>query len=265
MNPLQALILGVVQGLTEWLPVSSSGHLVIAQNLLGLKSSQNLVFDLVLHMGTLLAVVIFFRLELWRIVWSVLSWRSAKGPDQDQLRKLALLLIIGTIPAGIAGVLFKEEIENAFTIRLVGVALLVNAGILLTAWRFGSKGSRKSANLMDAIVIGLFQVVSILPGISRSGSTIGSGMLRGLEKETAAVFAFLLSVPVLIGAFAYGMASLPTYDTTLLAATIGFVTSFVVGLASIKYLLKAVKSGKLWVFSVYCLIVGALVVILTTI
>jgi len=265
MDPLQALILGIVQGLTEWLPVSSSGHLVIVQDLLDLNSSENLVFDLVLHMGTLLAVVVFFRVELGKIVWSVLTWRSAKGPDQAQLRKLALLLIIGTIPAGIAGVLFKEEIENAFTIRLVGVALLVNAGILFAAWRFGSKGARKTASLVDAIVIGLFQVVSIVPGISRSGSTIGSGMLRGLEKETAAVFAFLLSIPVLIGAFAYGMIALPRYDATLLTATIGFVTSFAVGLVSIEYLLKAVRSGKLWMFSVYCLIVGALIVVLTTI
>ena len=265
MDPLQALILGVIQGLTEWLPVSSSGHLVIAQNLLGLNSSENLVFDLVVHLGTLLAVVVFFRVELWRIVWSVLAWRSTKEPEQAQLRKLALLLIIGTIPAGIAGVLFKEEIENAFTIRLVGVALLVNACILFAAWRFGSRGARKSANLVDAIVIGLFQVVSIVPGISRSGSTIGSGMLRGLEKETAAVFAFLLSVPVLIGAFAYGMVALPKFDATPLTAVIGFATSFAVGLASIKYLLKAVKSGKLWVFSVYCVIVGALVVVLTSI
>lgn len=265
MDPLQALILGVIQGLTEWLPVSSSGHLVIAQNLMGLNSSENLVFDLVLHMGTLLAVVVFFRMELWRIIWSVLAWRSAKGPEQDRLRWLAFLLIIGTIPAGIAGVLFKEQIENAFTIRLVGVALLVNACILFAAWRFGSKGTKKNPNLVDAIVIGLFQVVSITPGISRSGSTISSGMLRGLERESAAVFAFLLSVPVLIGAFSYGMIALPRYDATLPVSVIGFATSFVVGFASIEYLLKAVKSGKLWVFSVYCVIVGALVVVLTSI
>ena len=265
MEPLQALIMGIVQGLTEWLPVSSSGHLVIVQDLLGLKSSQNLIFDLVLHMGTLLAVVVFFRMELWRIVWSVLAWRSAKGADQAQLRRLALLLIIGTIPAGIAGVLFKTEIEDAFTVRLVGVALLVNACILFAAWRYGSKGTRKSAGFGDAIVIGLFQVASIIPGISRSGSTIGSGMLRGLEKETAAVFAFLLSVPVLVAAFAYGVVSLPSYDATLLTESIGFVTSFAVGLVSIDYLLKAVKSGRLWIFSLYCAVVGVLVVILTSI
>jgi undecaprenyl-diphosphatase len=265
MDALQALILGIVQGLTEWLPVSSTGHLVILENLLGLKSSENLVFDLVLHVGTLLAVVVFFRVELWRIVWSVLAWRSAKTPDQAKLRKLALLLLIGTIPAGIVGVLFKNQIENAFTIRLVGVAMIANAGMLFAAWRFGSKGSRKSAGLVDTIVIGIFQAVSIIPGISRSGSTIGSGMLRGLEKETAAVFAFLLSVPVLAAAFAYGAVALPRYDATLLTETIGLVTSFAVGLISIKYLLVAVKSGKLWIFSLYCVIVGVLVVVLTSI
>jgi len=265
MDYLQALILGMIQGLTEWLPVSSSGHLVIAQDLLGLKSSENLVFDLVLHMGTLTAVLVFFRVEFGRIVWSVLGWRLAKGPEQDKLRRLAMLLIIATIPAALAGALFKQEIENAFNIQLVGVALMANAGILFTAWRFGSKGTKKSAGMVDAIVIGLVQVVSIIPGISRSGSTIGSGMLRGLERETAAVFAFLLSVPVLVGAFTFGMINLPSYDTTLPIAVIGFATAFLVGFASIGYLLKAVKSGRLWIFSVYCLIVGALVLLLSSI
>lgn len=265
MEPLQALILGIVQGLTEWLPVSSSGHLVIMQDLLGLDPSENLVFDLVLHMGTLLAVVVYFRMELWRIVRAILVWKPKEGEDISRLRMLAAFLIIGTIPAGLAGVLFKEEIENAFTIQLVGVALLVNAAILFTAWRIGSRGARKDANLLDAVVIGLFQVVSIVPGISRSGSTISAGMLRGLEKEAAAVFAFLLSVPVLVGAFAYGAVVLPRYDATLLTAAIGFATAFGVGLASIRYLLKAVRSGKLWIFSIYCLVVGVLVVVLTSI
>ena len=265
MDPLQALILGIVQGLTEWLPVSSSGHLVIAQDLMGLKSSENLVFDLVLHMGTLMAVLVFFRVEIGRIVLSVLTWRTAKDQEQKQLRRLGLLLIIGTIPAAVAGVVFKKEIEDAFTIQLVGVALLANAGILFVAWRYGSNGTRKNAGLMDTVVIGLFQVVSIIPGISRSGSTIGGGMLRGLEKESAAVFAFLLSVPVLVGAFSFGVLDLPKYDATLPTAVIGFLAAFAVGLVSINYLLKAVKSGKFWVFSLYCLVVGALVVVLTSI
>ena len=264
MDVLQALILGVIQGLTEWLPVSSSGHLVIAQDLLGLNSSQNLVFDLVVHMGTLLAVVAFFRIEIWRIIAAVLRWRTAKDPEHVRLRKLGLLLIIGTIPAAAAGALFKNQIEEAFTVQLVGVALIVNAFILFVAWWLGSNGNKKQAGTADAVIIGLFQMVSIIPGISRSGSTIGGGMLRGLEKETAAVFAFLLSVPVLLGAFAFGMAELPKYDATLETATVGFASAFVVGIVAIKYLLDAVKAGKLWVFGVYCLIVGATVVVLTT-
>ncbi len=263
MDVLQALILGVIQGLTEWLPVSSSGHLVIAQDLLGLNSSQNLLFDLVVHMGTLLAVVLFFRVELWKIIAAVLRWRTTKDPEHAQLRRLGLLLIIGTIPAAVAGALFKDQIEEAFTVQMVGIALIVNSVILFTAWRFGSDGTKKHAGTADAVIIGLFQMVSIIPGISRSGSTIGSGMLRGLEKETAAVFAFLLSVPVLLGAFAFGMAELPRYDATVETATVGLVSAFVVGIVAIKYLLDAVKAGKLWVFGVYCLIVGAAVVVLT--
>lgn len=263
MDALQALIMGIVQGITEWLPVSSSGHLVIVQDLLELNSSESLVFDLVVHMGTLLAVVAYFRVELGRIVWSVIAWRSAAGPDQAKLRRLGLLLVIGTIPAAAVGVLFKGQIEGAFTIQLVGAALLINAGILYAAWRFGSAGSRKEAGLIDSIVVGLFQVASIAPGISRSGSTIAGGMLRGLERETAAVFAFLLSAPVLLGAFAYGVTSLSSYDTTLVTAAVGFVAAFATGLVSIKYLLRAVKSDRLWIFSVYCAVVGALVVIMT--
>lgn len=263
MDALQALIMGVVQGITEWLPVSSSGHLVIVQDLLGLNSSQSLVFDLVVHLGTLLAVVVYFRVELWKIVWSAIAWRSRRGPDDVRLRRLGVLLIVGTIPAAVAGVLFKDQIEGAFDVRLVGVALLANAGILYAAWRFGSGGSRKDAGLVDSIIVGLFQVASIIPGISRSGSTIAGGMMRGLEKEAAAVFAFLLSVPVLLGAFAYGATNLSGYDTTAGTAIVGFVAAFVTGLVSIRYLLSAVKSGRLWVFSLYCAVVGALVVVLT--
>jgi len=264
MDLFQALVLGIVQGITEWLPVSSTGHLVIFQKLLGVSSSENLVFDLVVHLGTLLAVIAYFRNELGRIVMSVLAYRSRKSPEDALRRMLALMLIIGTIPAALAGVAFKDQIEQAFDIRLVGFALIVNALILFIAYAKGSSGQRKSARFIDAIVIGVFQAISILPGISRSGSTIGAGMLRGLERETAAVFAFLLSVPTLIGAFGFGIVTLDKFDATFATAAVGFVVAFAVGMVSIRYLLKAVKSGKLWVFSAYCLVVGALVVLLTS-
>lgn len=263
MDIFQAFVLGIVQGVTEWLPISSSGHLVIVQDLLGLEPDQNLVFDLVVHLGTLTAVLAFFRKELTRIVLAIFTKRSQVGPQEAALRLLAGLLIVGTIPAGVAGVLFSDSIEKVFDLRLVGLALLANASFLLGFERVASEGTRKSARLVDAVIIGLFQAVAIIPGISRSGSTIGGGMLRGLERETAAVFAFLLSVPTLLGAFAFGALTLENTDTTLVTLAVGFFASLAVGLASIEYLLKAVKSKKLWVFGVYCAAVGVAVVLYT--
>ena len=263
MDALEALALGIIQGITEWLPVSSSGHLVISEELLGLPASENLVFDLVVHLGTLFAVLVYFRKELWRIVAAFFRRGVAKGSQEHELRILGALLLLGTVPAGAAGVLFNDAIGNVFDIRYVGFALIANAVLLFGFERFFSKGAKKKASPLDAIVIGVFQAIAIIPGISRSGSTIGGGMLRGLERETAAVFAFLLSVPVLAGAFTYGMLTLEKYEAALDTSAIGFVSAMLVGLVSIRYLLKIVRSGKLWMFSVYCAALGAAVVAYT--
>jgi len=263
MDPLDALLLGIIQGLTEWLPVSSSGHLVIVQEALGLTAGENLVFDLVVHLGTIAAVCVFFRNELARIVVSMLTARAKRGEKEDALRKLGLILLLGTVPAAVAGVLLSDRIEEVFDLQLVGAALVVNALLLLVCERLGAGGTKKSASAVDALVIGLFQAVAIIPGISRSGSTIGGGMLRGLERETAAVFAFLLSVPTLLGAFAYGSATLDSFDLDLGASAIGFAAAFLTGFASISFLLKAVKEKRLWIFAAYCFVLGAFVLVWT--
>jgi len=263
MDALEAFLLGVIQGLTEWLPVSSSGHLVVAQNLLELRAEEQLVFDLVVHLGTILAVIVFFRKELARIVASFFTSAERSDPQRRDLRKLGLLLLLATIPVAVAGLLIGDRMEDIFDMDYVGFAFVMNACILFVASRFWSAGNKRSAGTSDSIVIGLFQAISIVPGISRSGSTISGGMARGLGKETAAVFAFLLSVPTLLGAFAYGIVTLDSYETDLASATIGFVTAFLVGLVSIKYLLKAVKAGKLWWFGAYTLALGLAIIALT--
>lgn len=263
MDFIEAIVLGIVQGLTEWLPVSSSGHLVIAQELLGLPAGENLVFDLVLHLGTIVAVSVFFRRELGRIILSLFMPKSRRGDQENALRRLGLLLLLGTMPAAAAGVLLTDGIEGVFDLRFVGAALMVNALLLLVSERLGSGGTRKSAGVVDALVIGAFQAIAIMPGISRSGSTIGGGMLRGLERETAAVFAFLLSVPTLLGAFAYGLATLETFDLAWEDSAVGFVAAFATGMASISFLLKAVKQKRLWVFAAYCIAVGGAVLAYT--
>jgi len=263
MDVFEALVLGVIQGLAEWLPISSSGHLVIAQELLGLASGENLLFDLFLHLGTMLAVIVFFRKELWKIVLAMLTPKTRRGPQEEALRMLGLMILVAIIPISVVGVLLSSAMEDVFTITFVGVALIVNAAILVAAERRGMSGTRKSAKFVDALTVGVFQAVAILPGISRSGATISGGLFRGLERETAATFSFLVSVPTLVGAFSYGIVTLEKYDTDWLMVVIGTATAFVMGLVSIEYLLKAVRSGRLWVFAAYCAVLGSLVLVLT--
>jgi undecaprenyl-diphosphatase len=260
MEFLEALLLGVVQGLTEWLPVSSSGHLVIAQELLGLTAGDHLLFDLMVHLGTVLAVCVYFRREFYNILLAALTKRDC-GPRRDDLRRLGQMILVGTIPIAVIGLVISQEVEEVFTLRMVGAALIVNAFVLIIAERRASN-ARGSVRFVDAVVIGVFQAIAIIPGISRSGFTISGGLLRGIEREAAATFAFLLSVPALLGAFALGVVTLDSHDTEVVMMAVGLVSAFVVGIVAIDFLLKAIKAGKLWVFGAYCLALGAVVLAL---
>ena len=263
MDYLQSLVLGIVQGIAEWLPISSSGHLVIAQEMLGLDADENLLFDLVVHLGSIAAVCIYFRKELVDIIRAVATPKARRGAKEESLRTLGLLLLVATIPAALVGVAVSDWIDSIFTLWLVGVALVVNACMLFAADRLSSRGTKRVAGLLDSIVVGLFQVVSIIPGISRSGWTISGGIFRGLEKETAATFAFLLSVPILVGAFLFGFVTLDSYDLEAGPALLGFAAALLSGLASIGVLLRAVRAGRFWVFGVYCVIIGFAVIVFT--
>ena len=261
MDILEALVLGIIQGLTEWLPVSSSGHLVFAQELFDLPAGENLLFDLMVHLGTVLAVCVYFRKELWSILAAMTS-RSGRSEQESQLRRLGAMIVVGTIPIAVLGLVISDGIEGIFDLRLVGIALLVNAAVLVLAERWSSE-RKKDIRLVDALVIGLFQAVAIIPGISRSGFSISGGMARGLQRETAATFAFMLSVPALLGAFAYGVTTLERYDADATMLLVGAVAAFAVGLVSIDFLLKAVRDGKLWIFGAYCVVVGLAAIIIT--
>jgi undecaprenyl-diphosphatase len=261
MEFLEAIALGIIQGITEWLPVSSSGHLVFAQELLGLPAGENLLFDLMVHLGTVLAVCAYFRREIWRIVAALFS-RAGRSEQERQLRWMGLMIIVGTVPIAVVGLVASDSMEDVFDLRLVGLALIANAAVLFAAERT-SRGRNRNLRLVDAAIIGVFQAVAIIPGISRSGTTISGGIFRGLQREMAATFAFLLSVPALLGAFAFGVIELERYDADPIMLGAGAVVAFAVGIVSIDYLLKAVRGGKLWVFGVYCIIVGAIAVALT--
>jgi undecaprenyl-diphosphatase len=275
LAPYQAFILGIVQGLTEFLPISSSGHLVISQQLLGLTESE-LYFDVSVHIGTLVAVVIFFRQDLGCIASSLVKYIAAvlnrepslthKGKDPHL--KLALLIVIGTLPTAIVGLFLRQWSDQIFASVLIAGSMLVITGILLFITGFllwGTRRVQKQAKDVDmfrkkdALAIGLVQGLAIIPGISRSGSTIAVGLFLGLERETAARFSFLLSIPAILGAGLLIFMDIPEgTHFPFASAFIGGLTSCVVGYVSLRFLVTIVKKGNLYVFAPYCWIAGLL-------
>ena len=265
MNIGQALILGIVQGLTEFLPVSSSGHLVLGRVLLGIPE-QGIVFEVFVHFGTLLAVLLAFRKDIWAMILSFFKvlkvlFSPAKLSAQyrnDADLRMAIYIILGTIPAVIIGLAFEDAIENAFNDpHLVCIMLIVTAAILFSTYFIKSPG--KELSLGKSLIIGLAQSLAILPGISRSGSTISFGMFFKVSGNEAARFSFLLSIPAILGATVLKSGEListgiaPGYAVILL---VGTLAAFISGFVAIKSLLNIVRKGKLYWFAPYCLLVG---------
>ncbi len=270
MDIIQAIILGIVQGLTEFLPVSSSAHLVFMTDILNLP--QNVAFDTVLHLGTLVAVVGYFWKDVVKIIISFISsildlfrGKFKEGLKEEPFKKLSWLIIIGTIPAGLAGVLLEKQFEAFFnSIFYVGIFLIIT-GILLWAAERVKPGHKdvKDMTLKNAIVIGIFQAIAIAPGISRSGATISAGLFSGLNRELAARFSFLLSIPIILAAAVFQMKDITTFDISTSVLLTGFLASLIFGYLAIKLLLKIIKERTLLIFVYYCWIVGIISIILS--
>ncbi len=258
MGWIQAAGLGVLQGVTEFLPISSSGHLVLGQALLRFEEPQ-LLFDILVHVGTLAAVLAFFGKDAWRILFAWLTSLTGKNTDPASART-AWLIILGSVPAAVVGILFDEFIEELFgSPRLTSLALLAT-GVFLFFTKTHSSGGRVEAAMTwrDALIIGLCQAVSIVPGISRSGATITSALFLGIEREQAARFSFLLSIPAIGGAFvlkAKHLADISVPD--LLPFLIGTAAAAGAGLLALGWLLRLVRRGNLRGFAYYCWAVGA--------
>jgi undecaprenyl-diphosphatase len=271
MTLLQSIILGIIQGLTEFLPISSSAHLVIAPYLLNwqIPAQDAFIFDVLVQLGTLLAVIVYFRKDLLTILVSVfrgLFSRHPWKPFSDQNARLGWYLVLATIPAVIAGFLFRDLVERAFSSPLAASLLLVGTAALLVTAELVGKRSRQieSITWLDALLVGLFQVISLLPGISRSGSTISGGMIRNLDRPSAARFSFLMSVPVMIGAGLVAIVDLiklPNYTGQIPTLIAGFVTAALVGYLTIRWLLSYLSKRSLYIFAAYSLVVPAVVVI----
>jgi undecaprenyl-diphosphatase len=258
MSILQSFILGALQGLTEFLPVSSSGHLVLAEHLFQLDVSSLLSFDIIVHTGTLLALVFYF----WRTWTQIVTEIFKKGKWLD---KMITKLIVATIPAVIFALLFKDSIESTFRgVQPVLIALVITAALLFLGEKFGKKRSEE-ITYTQVIIMGLLQALAVIPGISRSGSTITGGLFSGLKRETAARFAFLMAVPAIGGAFVFalkeslqGGMALPQSPIALT----GFLSSFFVSLLCIHYFLKFVRKYPLYIFSIYLVVVAGLTLLL---
>lgn len=270
----QAILLGVVQGATEFLPISSSGHLVLLQHLFGLTEPE-LVFDISVHMGTLLAVLYYFRADLKAIIWActrrVLNSNTpghrphrASHPNPDV--RLAVLIVIGSIPTAVIGLCLYRYIDQIFSsLMLVGIMLIITGTFLWVTRRLpsGDKDVSSFTKKM-ALGIGLIQGLAIMPGISRSGSTIATGLLLGLNRETAARYSFLLSVPAIVGAVLLGAKDVTHMDTTALyVVMVGSVTAAIVGYGALSLLVFIVNQGRLHLFSPYCWILGIIAITLS--
>ena len=261
MNALEALILGIIQGLTEFLPVSSSGHIELGKVILGVEPKDPLLFSIVVHAATALSTIIIF----WKTIWEIL--RDLLKFEWNDATQYAVKIIVSMIPVGIVGVMFEEKIESLFNgqILLVGIMLIITGLLLFFSGKAQEKGSKVS--FVQAIIIGLSQAIAILPGISRSGATISTSLLLGVSREEAARFSFLMVLPPILGATLLkvkdylelsGQAGVEQMATTSLL--IGFVAAFFTGLLACTWMIKLVKKGRLIYFAIYCWVVGAIAI-----
>lgn len=275
MDIIQAIIMGMVQGLTEFLPVSSSAHLVIAPELLGTQSS--LAFDTLLHVGTLVAVIGYFWKDITSMIKSFVSslldiprGKFKEGVADDPYKRLAWLVVVGTIPAGLMGVLLKSEFEALFnSVTIVGFFLLVTGVILWgSEWiakrNIDKKGKDvKEVSFTNSLVIGVFQGLAIAPGISRSGSTIAAGLFSGLERKLAARYSFLLSIPAILGAALIQAKDIVSFDANTEVLIAGFLSAAIFSYLAVKFMMGYIQKHSLNIFAIYCWIVGVLTIIIS--
>ncbi|WP_179343309.1 undecaprenyl-diphosphate phosphatase [Winogradskyella ursingii] len=260
MEILDALILGIIQGLTEFLPVSSSGHLEIGKAILGDTSvpEESLLFTVVLHFATALSTIVVFRKDVWDIIKGLFSF---KWNDDTQF---VLKIIISMIPAAIIGYNYEATFEQFFggNILLVGIMLIFTALLLILADR--AKSTEKKVGFWHALIIGIAQGVAMLPGISRSGATISTSVLLGIDKTKAARFSFLMVVPLIFGKIAKDILTgdLTYNSSSFTYLSVGFVAAFIAGLFACTWMIAIVKRSKLTYFAIYCILVGATAVIL---
>lgn len=263
MSWFEALVLGIVQGLTEYLPVSSSGHLAIGSALFGIEGEENLAFTIVVHVATVLSTLV--------ILWKEIEWifRGLFKFEMNRETRYAINILISMIPVGIVGVFFKDKVEAIFGsgLLIVGCMLMVTAALLAFSY-YAKPRQKENISMKDAFIIGLAQACAVLPGLSRSGSTIATGLLLGNNKAKLAQFSFLMVIPPILGEALLDVVKLVkgedfAGDIPTVSLVIGFVAAFLSGCLACKWMINIVKKGKLIYFAVYCAIVGLITIVCT--
>ena len=266
MDWLQALILGLVQGLTEFLPVSSSGHLAIGREILGVEAAEDLVFEITVHVATVLATIIVFRKQIWKLLCGLFKFKY--NDETDYILKIC----VSMIPVFIVGMFFKDKVEALFTsLLVVGLALIVTAMLLLFSDIYGGRGKvaakqyRNGIGWWQALTVGIGQAFAVIPGLSRSGTTISTGLLCGVKREAVAQFSFLMVLVPIIGEAFLDLVGgdVAASSVGTLPLLVGFLAAFVSGLFACKVMIALVKKAKLRWFALYCALVGLAVIIYT--
>ncbi len=266
MNTIEAILMGILQGLTEYLPVSSSGHLTIAANLFGIDGEQNLTFTVAVHVATVLSTLVILWKEIVWILKGLFKWDGAMNAEQ----RYVLAIVVSMIPVGIVGVFFKDYVEEIFGagLMVVGCCLLLTALLLIFSY-YARPRQKENISLADAFVIGLAQAAAVMPGLSRSGSTIATGLLLGNKKEQLAQFSFLMVIPPILGEALLDILKAMSQGSETATAGIGtwpllagFLAAFLSGCLACKWMIGIVRRGKLIYFGIYCAVVGLLLIFL---
>ena len=269
MEALNNILIGIIQGLTEFLPISSSGHLVLSKYLLGMES-ENIALEVFVHFGTLISVIVYFRFDIKNLIiegiryfpdfikYGIIGVRKNIDPKNLYYPYYIYFIILGTIPAAIVGLLYKDEIEHTFSDPKIALVCLMVTGIILLLSKLAKDKNRK-LGAMYAIIIGIAQSIAILPGISRSGSTIVSGMFLGINKETVAKFSFLMSLPAIFGAFILQISDLMALEITpeqWVNYSLAIIASAFSGYYAIHIVMDFVKKGRFMYFGFYCIMIS---------
>lgn len=256
---LKYLILGIIQGFTEPLPISSSGHLRIFKSILNSEVLSDMNFEIVVNFGSLIAILILYRKEIVNIIKDFFCYIKTKEEKYEVNYKYAWLIVVGTIPAALLGLFVKDFIEEHFTTKLVGLMLIITSILLFMIKDIKGKKEKQDMTVLDALKIGLFQVVALLPGISRSGSTVVGGMKSNLTRETALNYSFMLYIPISVASMVLGISDLlssGTLNELFIPYLVSMIAAGIVTYYAAKLFIDIMKKGKLIYFSIYCFIVG---------